>query len=267
MRGWQALAKWTRRATPAVLAGLLASAAWGAVVELEPVKDNTLYESELGGLSNGQGIYFFTGMTLIGEIRRGLLAFDVAGSVPAGSTVTGATLELHMSMTIAGAEPVALHRVLQDWGEAGSNAPGEEGAGGGSTVGDATWIHAFLPEPLWNAPGGDFEPSASASQDVGNVGDYTWSSPALVSDVQAWLDRPATSFGWVLVGNESEVPTAKRFNTREHTDVETRPTLTIEFTPPPPEIPSSSWPGIAVLALALFALGTAETVRRTRLAP
>ena len=28
----------------------------------------------------------------MGELRRGVLAFDIAGSIPAGSTITGVTL-------------------------------------------------------------------------------------------------------------------------------------------------------------------------------
>src|SRR3989304_3919394 len=46
-------------------------------------KDNPLY-SESGSLSNGAGSYIFTGRTRDGLNRRTLIAFDIAGNVPAG---------------------------------------------------------------------------------------------------------------------------------------------------------------------------------------
>src|SRR3954452_18273956 len=70
-------------------------------------KDNTLYSSSSGNRSNGAGSYFFTGVTSQGGIRRGVVAFDLT-SLPAGSTINAATLTLHMSRTIAQAEPVEL---------------------------------------------------------------------------------------------------------------------------------------------------------------
>ena len=44
------------------------------MVTLQAAKDNTLYESETGALSNGSGQNFFTGKTNGGNIRRGLVA-------------------------------------------------------------------------------------------------------------------------------------------------------------------------------------------------
>ena len=35
----------------------------------------------------------------MGELRRGVLAFDIAGNIPAGSTILGVTLSLNMSRT------------------------------------------------------------------------------------------------------------------------------------------------------------------------
>ncbi|HEX4802243.1 MAG TPA: hypothetical protein VFV14_01960, partial [Myxococcaceae bacterium] len=45
-------------------------------VQLNPSKDNTLYEDDSGSTSNGTGQYFFAGRTSQGKIRRGLIAFD-----------------------------------------------------------------------------------------------------------------------------------------------------------------------------------------------
>ena len=46
------------------------------------------------------------------------------------------------------------------------------------------------------------------------------------ADVQSWLDDPASNFGWLVLGDESEIPTAKRFDTRESASP---PVLTIHI--------------------------------------
>lgn len=201
-------------------------------VILTPVKDNTLYESGTGALSNGAGSYFFAGRTgqVSGSIRRGLIAFDVAGSVPSGATILDVTLTLNMSKTPSGAQSISLHRVLADWGEGTSNAAGEEGAGAASATGDATWIHRFYNTTLWGAAGGEFDPTASATQTVSGLGPYTWTStPAMVSDVQGWLSTPSTNYGWLVRGNESASRTAKRFDSRQNPNPSVRPQLTITY--------------------------------------
>ena len=61
------------------------------IININPIKDNTLYEYDPadGDRSNALGFHFFAGKTAMGELRRGVLAFDIAGSIPAGSTITG----------------------------------------------------------------------------------------------------------------------------------------------------------------------------------
>lgn len=178
-------------------------------------RDNTLYEDAGGALSNGAGSYVFTGNTSGNGVRRALLRFDVAGAVPPGSTITSAALALNMSMAISGPENVDLHRVTADWGEGSSDAGGPEGGGTASTPGDATWIHTFFNTALWTAPGGDFSAAPSAAALVDGTGVYVWGSSAgMVADTQTWLDDPASNFGWILVGNEAVLGTAKRFDSR-----------------------------------------------------
>jgi hypothetical protein len=199
-------------------------------VTLLPVRDNTLYENAVGGLSNGAGEHLFAGITALGLSRRAVLAFDVAGGVPPGATITGVELTLHMSMTIAPPQTVRLHRLQADWGEGSSDAFGREGAGAPATPGDATWLHTFFNTGFWSVAGGDFDPSPSAEQTVAGDGYYTWfTTPALVADVQAWLDDPAANHGWIVVGDESTEVTAKRFDSREHFAPELRPSLTVEY--------------------------------------
>ncbi len=231
---------------------LVATAALADDVSLTPFKDNTLYESPLGDLSNGRGQHVFAGASGTSEDRRALLAFDVAAAIPAGSRIDGATLRLHMSRTISGPFAVSVHRVLADWGEGESDAAGAEGAGGEAQANDATWLHTFFDQSFWHTPGGDFDPAGRAMTIVGDIGFYSWSSPGLVSDVQAWLDSPQTNLGWLLLGgDEGELSTSKRFDSRDHLDPLLRPMLTIQYTIPEPSV-------IVLVTIGLLAWGRRE---------
>jgi len=202
------------------------------MISINPSKDNTLYQynpSE-GDLSNALGFHFFTGENALGEIRRGVLAFDIAGNIPPGSTINSVSLSLNMSKAPSVTpRTVELHKLLADWGEGTSRAPGEEGTGAPATPNDATWRHRFYDMIFWTTQGGDFSATVSASQSVGPVGQYTWSSTQMVADVQSWLDNPASNFGWLVLGDESTSTTAKRFDTRESASP---PVLTIVYTEP-----------------------------------
>lgn len=201
-------------------------------VALTPSKDNTLYEDDAGSLSNGAGDYFFVGKTGNGAIRRGVIAFDIAGHIPAASTIVSVTLKLNLSRASSGAQPITLHRLLTDWGEGTSNAAGQEGSGAASTSGDATWLHTFYDTDYWVMPGGDFSPTASATTMVDGIGPYTWGTTvAMVADAQLWLSSSEANFGWLLLGNEGRSRTSKRFNTRENSDPATRPLLIVEYLP------------------------------------
>src|SRR4030095_9728018 len=152
------------------LGGVAASFAIADVININPVKDNTLYEyvAADGDVSNGIGDYFFAGKTGMGYIRRAVLAFDIAGSVPPGSTITSVSLTMHMSRTaLSNARTVELHRLLADWGEGTSDASANEGRGAPATANDATWRHRFYDTIFWTTQGGDFSGTVSASQSVG----------------------------------------------------------------------------------------------------
>src|SRR5207249_114044 len=97
-----------------------------------------------------------------------------------------------------------------------------------ATPNDATWRHRFFDTIFWTTEGGDFSATVSASQSVGAVGMYMWSSPQMIGDVQSWLNNPTTNFGWLVLGDESDTLTAKRFDTRESASP---PVLTIQYTP------------------------------------
>ncbi len=215
----------------------IANSVSAAIINLIPSEDNTLYEYDPaeGDHSNGAGFHFFAGENGMGELRRGVLAFDIAGTIPAGSTITAVSLTMNMSMTPAGALTVELHKLLADWGEGTSHAPMGEGDGAPATPNDATWRHRFFDTIFWTMQGGDFSATVSASQSVGGVGQYTWSSAQMVADVQLWLDSPTSNFGWLVLGDETASATAKRFDTRESASP---PVLTIQYIPGPRVIPT-----------------------------
>lgn len=211
----------------------LASSSYADTVALVAVRDNTLVEDPSGSLSNGEGDHFFAGRTGQDSIRRGLVAFDL-GVVPTGSTIDSVAVTLHMSRTLAPdqAQDVGLHLANADWGEGGSHAFGEEGQGAPAAAGDATWLHRFFDTQLWTRAGGDFQALPSATASVDNTGFYTWSSNALLADVQGWVNDPSTNFGWVVVGNESAASTAKRFDSKDHDSASVHPRLFVSFTIP-----------------------------------
>lgn len=215
-----------------VAAGLSAA----ATATLTSSADNTLYQDASGLLSNGAGTGMFVGMPGAGAggIRRALIRWDLS-SLPAGAVITGATITLRASQVSSSASvDVSLHNALAAWGEGTSLAAGGGGSGAPSTAGDATWLHTFYNASFWTTPGGDFEAAALAVTPVGAVGTYSWSSPGLAAQAQAWLNSPAANFGIVLTGLESGSSTAKRFDTHEVATPATRPTLTISYDLPAP---------------------------------
>jgi hypothetical protein len=65
---------------------------------------------------------------------------------------------------------------------------------------------------------------------VVTFGIVQWTSSQLATDVASWLFFPGNNFGWVLIGNEATIQTARRLSSREGTNA---PVLTIFFTSPP----------------------------------
>ena len=199
-------------------------------VSITSVKDTTLYEDATGALSNGAGQGMFAGTKGAGHAVRGLMTFDVSGKVPAGMTLTAVKLRLNMSAASSySTQTMGLHRVLADWGEGSTVAPGGGGGGGPASIGGATWLHTFFSDKLWSRSGGDFETTSSASVDVEGIRAYEWgSTDQMVGDVQMWLDNPSSNHGWLLMGNDNAT-SVKRFDTREDANEANRPTLTLTF--------------------------------------
>ena len=162
---------------------------------LAPSKENTLYEVEGGFLCNGSSQHFFAGKSASRPVRRVVAAFDLAGDVPVGSTITEVTLTLNMSRTVDDAQVIAVHRMLADWGQGASDHPSNEEAKVAATTVDATWIFRVFGSDPPSEYGGDF-----ASAPIGNIlvvgpGRYAWGSTAeTVDDVQMRVNSPAANF-------------------------------------------------------------------------
>ena len=212
------------------------------------VKDNTIYQESNN--SSAKGETFFTGKigvpnddTPPGSLRRGLVAFNLT-AFPPGTTALSASLSLYLDAvgSFGMSFPVALHRATADWGEGTSNAGRKGGTGVSPTTQDATWNHRFYSGSLWSTPGGSFIATPSASTPVAGAGQtYVWNSPGLLADVQAWLNAPASNFGWFVRGDETTEYSAMRFASREWTTASQRPRLTLTYAELPPPTRWQSW--------------------------
>jgi len=210
------------------------------VVQLAPVKDNTIYENS-GDRSFGAGKYIFMGMTggdngIEPSLRRTLLAFDLT-SIPSNAVVNSVEVSFTIDFvpqSSATPDNATLHRLTRDWGEGASDNFGPGGQGEQAEPGDATWTHTFYQTETWNSPGGEFIASASASTLFGSSSPETItfsSSAGLIADVQAWVKQPSSNFGWVLNGDEGTEKNARRLASRESTGLP-GPSLTVDYSIP-----------------------------------
>ncbi len=227
----------------------------GAIVILNPIKDNSIYSENNNSNPAGD---IFIGPTLGNQgagVRRGLLQFDVS-SIPAGMHIDSVTLSLTQ---VKGPQNPAdfileIHPMQASWGEAGVNVG--VGKGIAPVVGDATWNQRFFSGTNWSSPGGDFGP-ISAFTNIGLFNDtYTFeTSPGLVADVQNWVNSSGTNFGWLFKDNdEALIGNAREYAARDNANIGNRPTLTVNFSPVPE-------PGSFIL------LGVAAIVALTRRSP
>lgn len=201
-------------------------------------------------VADGQGPNLWTSVIAGGVVRRALVRFDLAG-LPAGAVITDAALSL-TQIRARDSHVVAVHRVVAAWGEGTANG-GDAGVGAPAQPGDSTWTRRIWAATSWSQPGGDFLASASATQLIPlGTGRFSWpSTPALVADVQAWLDQPAGNHGWLLIGVETVDQNAKRFASRE-AGANAAPRLVLQYTLPQPaegDVPLPPW------ALALLGAG------------
>jgi spore coat protein A len=214
--------------------------AFAVTITINPAKDNTMYE-DFPDNSCGIGTGLFIGTNdqapAPGFPRRALVQFDIAGNIPSGSIINSVALTMNSNRSGDNQNaPATLHPLQAptgaDWGEGASNCDSvrQGGQGTAAAAGDATWTNRSFNTDLWITPGGDYNP-ASATATIPSLGDAVWDSaanPAMVTDVQAWLDNPAGNYGWIVLGDEARQPTSRRFSSREG---DTPPDLTVDYTP------------------------------------
>jgi hypothetical protein len=213
----------------AVALGLFSTAAFvhADTVHIPASQDATLWGgADSGDSSSGPGMFVGSDGT---SPKRGLIEFNIASAIPAGATITSATLSLVMDMVAgSGGKPgvgdqtsrtIRLFDVTTPWhgstnGTTGRPGPGFGGTGHGfaANAGDSTWIYSSFNTVQWNTQGGDFLPTESAdtlvSENLNTA--YTWTSLQMSTDVQGWLDGTVANDGWLLK-NDDELGTSQTF--------------------------------------------------------
>ena len=216
----------------------------------------------------------FVGDDGMNNPKRGLIEFNIPAFVPAGATITGASLSLVLGQ-VAGADAtprtIRLFDVTTNWaggtnGTTGFPGPGFGGTGQGfaPNPGDVTWNFSKFNTIPWNTPGGggDFVSTESAdtlvSQNLNTP--YTWGSTTqMVADVQGWLDGTLSNFGWLLQNaSEGTATSFRAFYTREGAIEQSvpqfAPELTVDFIAPEAVPEPSSLALVAVGALTMISL-------------
>ena len=230
------------RFAAALSLGILAPAASAAILAITAASDATLYEeTSPSATANGAGEFLLAGRTnqASNSRRHSLIRFDLT-ALPAGASISSATLNLHLIAVNTTATTLGLHRVTTAWTEGPADPAGNESSGVAASTGDTSWVSASQPGAPWTVPGGDALSPASATAVVGSAaGLVSWSSPGMLADVESWIADPAANFGWLLRDPETTPQTAKRFASSENADPLLRPELVIEFTAVPEA--STAW--------------------------
>lgn len=230
----------------ALFAGLLHYPASAEIIELQQgtnsyfgAQDTTIFQ-DYPGNSAGGFPYIFAGITGNSAARRSLIKFDLAGLIPAGSTITSATLWLFTEFGRPPQVDCTLHRVVRGWNE-GSNPmldPFGPGIGAPAQTNDPTWNTAAYGDAgaAWLNPGGDYAAQVSGTGHISIIGVwFAITGQGIVDDIQSWVDVGGNN-GWILRASEDGFKNAKRFYSSEWPktgeDWDKQPILTIEFTPP-----------------------------------
>lgn len=222
------------RVASLALAAIAPHAGHSEIVTLPPVADTSLFSSAPDH-NLGANLSIAVGNNAGASPIRGLIRFDPAASIPAGSRILSASLGFQVVRIPILPEPTTfdLHRVLVSWGEGTGGGGGGVGTGTLASAGEATWDSRFHGSLSWSQPGGaagtDFATSASGSADNTAAEPLNFDSTAeLVADVQTWLNTPASNFGWLIKDRfENADSTARRLASRE--DASRAPALTIEY--------------------------------------
>ena len=215
-----------------LVAVVLGTSAMADTISIVADRDNTLFQSQTGGIASGSGSGLYAGRINFGTNndweRRAIMRFDVS-TIPAGSKIVEASVQVSVTRTPPQPPqnvPFELHRCNQAWGEGGSSASG--GSGAPSQIDDATWLHTFYPDADWSTPGGDFEPTESGSVLINSNGTYVFTGDGIADDIQRWIDGD-DNHGWIMTADVSQPRTVRQFASRESSVASARPTLIVVF--------------------------------------
>jgi len=159
---------------------------------------------------------------LLNYYQEALIRFDNIfgsgpGQIPAGSTITDATLTLSVPNTTnyGTAATIYFHRVLQDWAAANTY----------NTFGAAPW------NLTTGVQADGVEAAATADATPAGLAQGAATAVTVTSSLQAWLADPASNHGWVLL---EAVDDGLVFESSEAATAANRPLLTVTFTLPAP---------------------------------
>lgn len=192
--------------------------------------DDTYIDQFLPTANNGNldrmDVRWYDPGTGLSEHMQALLRFDLS-SIPAGSTITSATLTLHNTRAAANGAGDVLNigRVTSAWTEA------------------HTW-NMGIPSSV---PTGIVTPSV-AGLTQSPVAPEPYAIPGVEALVQGWVDTPASNFGVILTTTQN---LNLRFATSEHGTASARPKLDVTYTSaaapppaPPPPAPAPAPPAV-----------------------
>jgi hypothetical protein len=138
----------------------LAHPASADVVMIPASQDATLFGASTANNNSSSGPGMFVGSDGMSRPKRGLIEFNIPAFIPAGATITGASLSLVLGQ-VAGADAtprtIGLFDVTTNWaggtnGTTGFPGPGFGGTGQGfaPNIGDATWNFSKFDTIPWN---------------------------------------------------------------------------------------------------------------------
>jgi len=179
----------------------------GDTVTLTAVADNRIEAGEL--LNRGGENNVIVGQDNSSNTEHALVQFDLS-SLPAGATITGATLRLNAFRENGGANwNIDVHRVTEAWTEMGSN-----------------WHQPNGTLPWSGGDGGSYDPAVEASQPGDATGWFEWDVTALA---QAWYTGAHPNHGLILVPDSPSRRNDTLFDSREGANP---PELVITYTTP-----------------------------------